>query len=263
MKIKSKKNIIIGVIFLLFIIILFFLFLNTRKETDDDVDNKVYNFEESESSEIVDDVRTDINETDLVENDAVFYGDTRINIYDNCLDSYKVAQYFMWNWKNIGVYSPEDFDEIEIVLDIRTDSIYAIHDMLNNYLIYVEVEQIDDNNFYVKCSNSENSDFSFYQVSITKNGIYPVLEKNYCHYDINIQTVSYEEIKQDVSIFTDQPTLLTNNRSYAEYYLNELKEHALTVTNGKQSDVYIDGDDENPATIDSIMDYLSLKNNKR
>lgn len=68
----------------------------------------------------------------------------------------------MWNWKNIGVSSPEDFDEIEIVLDIRTDSIYVIHDMLNNYLIYVEVEQIDDNNFYVKCSNSENSDFSLW-----------------------------------------------------------------------------------------------------
>lgn len=263
MKNKSKKNIIIGVVFLLLIIILFSLFLNTRKDTNDDVDNKVYNFEESESSEIVDDVKTDINETDLVENDAVFYGDTRINIYDNCLDSYKVAQYFMWNWKNIGVSSPEDFDEIEIVLDIRTDSIYAIHDMLNDYLIYVEVEQIDDNNFYVKCSNSENSEFSFYQVSITKNGVYPVLEKNYCHYDISIHPITYEEIKQDVSIFTDQPTSLTNNRSYAEYYLNELKEHTLTVTNGKQSDVYIDGDDENPATIDSIMDYLSLKNNKR
>ena len=40
MKIKSKKNIIIGVIFLLFIIILFFLFLNTRRDTNDDVDNK-------------------------------------------------------------------------------------------------------------------------------------------------------------------------------------------------------------------------------
>lgn len=263
MKNKSKKNIIIGVVFLLLIIILFSLFLNTRKDTNDDVDNKVYNFEESESSEIVDDVKTDINETDFIENDAVFYGDTRINIYDNCLDSYKVAQYFMWNWKNIGVSSPEDFDEIEIVLDIRTDSIYAIHDMLNDYLIYVEVEQIDDNNFYVKCSNSENSEFSFYQVSITKNGVYPVLEKNYCHYDISIHPITYEEIKQDVSIFTDQPTSLTNNRSYAEYYLNELKEHTLTVTNGKQSDVYIDGDDENPATIDSIMDYLSLKNNKR
>lgn len=263
MKNKSKKNVIIGVVFLLLIIILFSLFLNTRKDTNDDVDNKVYNFEESESSEIVDDVKTDINETDFIENDAVFYGDTRINIYDNCLDSYKVAQYFMWNWKNIGVSSPEDFDEIEIVLDIRTDSIYAIHDMLNDYLIYVEVEQIDDNNFYVKCSNSENSEFSFYQVSITKNGVYPVLEKNYCHYNISIHPITYEEIKQDVSIFTDQPTSLTNNRSYAEYYLNELKEHTLTVTNGKQSDVYIDGDDENPATIDSIMDYLSLKNNKR
>ena len=173
--------------------------------------------------------------------DPISYGDTII-MYDEIFPTEEendydyMAQYF---WKNIDKYInvPDGIFPLACSMEIRTKNLYRVHYDEMSFQTFIELEKREEK-YYIKISDGENNMvYLLAQLSPSERKN----EYGYGCYDITVTEVSYEEIKDKVTVFTDEVSPYIDNETYCQYLIEKYKKDGIQEIYGQ------------PVTVEALM----------
>lgn len=135
---------------------------------------------------------------------------------------------------------PADFDMANSLSESRGSNLYVYYNDDSDYREYVEIEiDADDSSiYYVKFTNNQNNDISWYTFHLIQN--------EDVKYSVECEKVEYDSIASRLATLENEINPLTDNRYYCEWTIEEQKQ-----TMGCD-ELYWEGMSE-PLTVDTLM----------
>lgn len=231
---KNKiSNVILCAVFVLFVLTAFIFVHNTKEKAN----NTAQNTEEHTEAEV--DEHDIDNWVPTVRN----YDGVEVNKYDEKYISFSeedcMADYI---YKNIDELYPTEEQASGHILSSRGAYLYELK--CDDYTIWYELENdtSNDNTWYIKIYSTEDSDPVYYVITL-------VHEKEE-DYSVDIKKTTYQEIKGNLTKFTDKPSEYTDDETYCK---------ALVEYYHSQNVYHWEGYGDRELDIDMMMEIMGYK----